>query len=134
MKTVLGTLVVAGLMAFSSLSQAAELNINTANLEQLVQLKGIGDKKAAAIVAWREANGPFTSVEQLADVKGISTNTLQRMDTTLTLGNATKASSTKTSSAKASTAAVTAPKVTSKTQGQKTAPPESLTKVVANES
>ncbi|WP_024951954.1 helix-hairpin-helix domain-containing protein [Cobetia crustatorum] len=116
------------LMAFSSLSQAAELNINTANLEQLVQLKGIGDKKAAAIVAWREANGPFTTVEQLADVKGISTNTLQRMDTTLTLGKATKASS-----ANASTAAI--PSTTmSKTTDQQAATSEALTKVVANES
>nr|WP_282705491.1 ComEA family DNA-binding protein [Cobetia crustatorum] len=115
-------------MAFSSLSQAAELNINTANLEQLVQLKGIGDKKAAAIVAWREANGPFTTVEQLADVKGISTNTLQRMDTTLTLGKATKASS-----ANASTAAI--PSTTmSKTTDQQAATSEALTKVVANES
>ncbi|WP_088742595.1 ComEA family DNA-binding protein [Cobetia sp. QF-1] len=128
MKTVLGTLVVAGLMAFSSLSQAAELNINTANLEQLVQLKGIGDKKAAAIVAWREANGPFTTVEQLADVKGISTNTLQRMDTTLTLGKTTKVSS-----ANASTAAIPSTAM-SKTTDQQAATSEALTKVVANES
>lgn len=85
MKTLMGSLVVAGLMAFTPLTQAAEMNINTATPEQLTQLKGIGDKKAQAIVAWRKANGPFTSVDQLAEVKGISANTLERMETTLTL-------------------------------------------------
>ncbi|MDH2372550.1 helix-hairpin-helix domain-containing protein [Cobetia sp. 3AK] len=85
MKTLMGSLVVAGLMAFTPLTQAAEMNINTATPEQLTQLKGIGDKKAQAIVAWRKANGPFTSVDQLAEVKGISANTLERMKTTLTL-------------------------------------------------
>jgi competence protein ComEA len=81
----MGSLVVAGLMAFTPLTQAAEMNINTATPEQLTQLKGIGDKKAQAIVAWRKANGPFTSIDQLAEVKGISANTLERMETTLTL-------------------------------------------------
>lgn len=85
MKTLMGSLVVAGLMAFTPLTQAAEMNINTATPEQLTQLKGIGDKKAQAIVAWRKANGPFTSIDQLAEVKGISANTLERMETTLTL-------------------------------------------------
>lgn len=85
MKTLMGSLVVAGLMAFTPLTQAAEMNINTATPEQLTQLKGIGDKKAQAIVAWRKANGPFTSVDQLAEIKGISANTLERMETTLTL-------------------------------------------------
>ncbi|GED42262.1 ComEA family DNA-binding protein [Cobetia marina] len=85
MKTLMGSLVVAGLMAFTPLTQAAEMNINTATPEQLTQLKGIGDKKAQAIVAWRKANGPFTSIDQLAEVKGISANTIERMETTLTL-------------------------------------------------
>lgn len=54
-------------------SFAAQLvvNINSADADTLVQLKGIGEKKAADILAWREANGSFTSVEQLLEVKGI---------------------------------------------------------------
>ena len=48
-----------------------EININQADAETLAQLKGVGDKKAEAIVAWRDANGPFTSAEQLLEVKGI---------------------------------------------------------------
>lgn len=47
------------------------VNINTADAEALTALKGVGIKKAEAIVAWREANGAFTSVEQLLEVKGI---------------------------------------------------------------
>lgn len=51
---------------------ASELvNINTASHQDLVKLKGIGPKKAEAIIAWREAHGEFKNIEQLLDVKGI---------------------------------------------------------------
>ncbi|EGG94561.1 hypothetical protein IMCC1989_2644 [gamma proteobacterium IMCC1989] len=40
-------------------------------------LKGIGLKKAQAIVEWRKANGKFISVEQLTEVKGIGEKTVQ---------------------------------------------------------
>lgn len=53
------------------------ININTADAATLTQLKGIGPKKAEAIVAWREANGAFTSVDQLVEVKGIGAATLE---------------------------------------------------------
>lgn len=52
------------------------ININTADVQTLTQLKGIGPKKAEAIVAWREANGDFKTVDQLLDVKGIGEATL----------------------------------------------------------
>ncbi|MGS2716942.1 ComEA family DNA-binding protein [Eionea flava] len=48
------------------------ININADSAEIIADgLKGIGLKKAQAIVAWREANGAFTSKEQLMEVKGI---------------------------------------------------------------
>lgn len=47
------------------------VNLNTADAEALTTLKGVGIKKAEAIIAWREANGTFGSVEQLLEVKGI---------------------------------------------------------------
>lgn len=52
--------------------QQALVNINTASAEQLAAgLVGVGPAKAQAIVAYREANGPFTDKVQLLDVKGI---------------------------------------------------------------
>ena len=45
--------------------------MNSASAGELTELPGVGEATAAAIVAHREANGPFTAVEQLMDVKGI---------------------------------------------------------------
>ncbi len=50
---------------------AGPVSINTATAEQLDALPGIGPATAAAIVAHREANGPFPDVDALADVRGI---------------------------------------------------------------
>lgn len=47
------------------------VSLNTASAAELTTLPGVGDATAAAIIAHREANGPFASVEQLVDVKGI---------------------------------------------------------------
>lgn len=50
---------------------SGKIDINAATADQLVALPGIGNAKAQAIVAYREANGPFRSIEQIQDVKGI---------------------------------------------------------------
>ncbi len=56
----------------SNASETAGLvNINTANAEQLSHLKGIGPKKAEAIVKYREEHGAFKSIDDLTKVKGI---------------------------------------------------------------
>ncbi len=47
------------------------ININTADKEVLMSIKGIGEKRAEAIIAYRDQNGSFKSIEQLADVKGV---------------------------------------------------------------
>ena len=52
------------------------ININTADASELTKLKGIGPKKAEAIVAWRKENGNFRSVDDLLEVKGIGEATL----------------------------------------------------------
>lgn len=52
------------------------ININTADIAELTRLKGIGVKKAEAIIAWRTENGGFKSVDQLLEVKGIGEATL----------------------------------------------------------
>ena len=57
---------------------AETININKANARQISEaLKGIGLKKAEAIVEWRKANGKFTTIEQLIEVKGIGEKILQ---------------------------------------------------------
>jgi competence protein ComEA len=56
---------------------ASKVNINDADIQMLSEnLKGIGLKKAQAIVDWREQNGNFISLEQLLEVKGIGEKTL----------------------------------------------------------
>lgn len=47
------------------------INVNTADAATLTHLKGIGEKKAQAIVAYRKQNGPFNSLEQFQAVPGI---------------------------------------------------------------
>ncbi|MGB8390565.1 ComEA family DNA-binding protein [Mycobacterium sp.] len=55
------------------------LDLNTATLEELDALPGVGPVTATAIVAWRQANGKFTSVDQLADVDGIGPARLEKL-------------------------------------------------------
>ena len=47
------------------------LNLNTAAAEELTALPGIGEALAARIVDYREAHGPFGSVEELTNVSGV---------------------------------------------------------------
>ena len=53
------------------------ININTALAEELVQLKGIGPKKATAITEYRENHGPFITPEDLMKVPGIGPKTFE---------------------------------------------------------
>ena len=48
-----------------------QVRLNSASLEQLQQLSGVGMKKAQAIVEYRKQNGKFQSIEELQQVKGI---------------------------------------------------------------
>ncbi len=57
----------------------APVNLNTATPEDLDALPGVGPVTAAAIVAWREANGRFTSVDQLSEVDGIGPARLDKL-------------------------------------------------------
>ena len=57
----------------------AAVNLNTATVQQLDALPGVGPVTAAAIVAWRDANGKFTSVDQLAEVDGIGPGRLEKL-------------------------------------------------------
>jgi competence protein ComEA len=67
-------------------SPAAPVNINTATAAQLQTLPGIGQTLAERIVAYREANGPFTDVAQLIQVEGIGTKKLENILDYITIG------------------------------------------------
>lgn len=58
---------------------AGLVDLNAATVEELDTLPGIGPVTAAAIVAWRDANGRFASVDQLGDVDGIGPARLEKL-------------------------------------------------------
>lgn len=65
---------------------AAVVNINAADATTLASgLRGIGHSRAQEIVRYREAYGPFTSVDELAEVKGIGKSTLDQNRAVITL-------------------------------------------------
>lgn len=54
-----------------SLLEGETIDLNTADSYDLQRLPGIGEKRALAIIAYREEHGPFQSVDELVGVKGI---------------------------------------------------------------
>ncbi len=75
------------ILAFAALAHAGEpIDINRADATALEQLHGIGPAKAQAIVEFREANGPFLQVEDLAKVKGIGLRTVEQNRSVMTVG------------------------------------------------
>ena len=66
---------------------ASEVDINSSDAETIAaSLKGIGMKTARAIVAYRESNGPFTSVDELVEVRGIGAKTVARIRNDVVIG------------------------------------------------
>jgi competence protein ComEA len=55
------------------------VDLNAATVEELDALPGVGPVTAAAIIAWRDANGRFTSIDQLGDVDGIGPARLEKL-------------------------------------------------------
>ena len=62
------------------------ININTATQAQLETLPGIGPVKAAAIIAYRQEHGAFSSVDDLVKVSGIGKKTLSDVKPYVTVG------------------------------------------------
>lgn len=70
----------------STVQQHAQIiNINKASVDQLTTLKGIGPKKAGAIIAFRTKNGNFKKVEDVMLVKGIGQKMFDKMKGQITV-------------------------------------------------
>ncbi|ETX00865.1 ComEA family DNA-binding protein [Candidatus Entotheonella palauensis] len=74
----------------SSLICAADVvNINTANIEELKTLQGIGEVRADAIIKYRQIHGPFQSVDELKNVTGIGDKIVEANRSNMTLEQVT---------------------------------------------
>ncbi|WP_201352089.1 ComEA family DNA-binding protein [Hydrogenimonas urashimensis] len=73
------------LMLFACLSLWAAVNVNTADVETLTQIKGIGPVKAKAIVDYRKAHGRFKNIEALQNVRGIGPKTVEKIRSEVTV-------------------------------------------------
>ncbi len=62
-----------------------KININTATVEQLDSLAGIGPSKAEAIVKYRETQGPFMKIEDIMNVSGIGQKTFESLKDNITV-------------------------------------------------
>lgn len=58
---------------------SAKVNINTAGVDELTKIPGIGPKTAEAIVAYRKDKGQFKKVDDLVEVKGIGAKKLENI-------------------------------------------------------
>lgn len=76
----------AAFLSFSSFAFAGPVDINTADVKALDKnLEGVGPAKAAAIVNYRNQNGLFKSVDDLAKVKGISKKIVEQNRSKITI-------------------------------------------------
>lgn len=64
------------------------VDLNLASQSQLESLPGIGPQRAGDIIAYRQANGPFTAIEQIMNVPGIGPATFERLKLYLVVGSA----------------------------------------------
>jgi competence protein ComEA len=82
-----------GFAAEAKQAPAGKVNINTASVEQLTTLPGIGPALASRIVEYRQQSGSFRSTQELMNVRGIGEKNLAKLEAWLSVGDAPKAAS-----------------------------------------
>lgn len=71
--------------AQSSSGSSSKISLNSASLTELQQLNGVGEKKAQAIIDYRQKNGGFKNLNDLQNVKGIGPKLLEKNKSKLSL-------------------------------------------------
>ncbi len=73
--------------AKGQVAEVQKVNINTADAWLLAALPGIGDTRAQAIIAYRLKNGPFRDINELLNIEGLGTVTLEKIRDLITVGD-----------------------------------------------
>ncbi len=82
------TLTALTLLACGVVFATEPVNINTADAQALAEaINGVGLKRAEAIVEYRKQNGPFASVDELVQVRGVGEKSLEKSRERLTTGD-----------------------------------------------
>jgi len=84
-KKLLLSLMMVMLLSMGFAVAADKVNINTATKEELVMLPGVGESTADAIIMYREQNGSFKNVEELDNVKGIGDKKMEKLSGQVTV-------------------------------------------------
>lgn len=66
-------------------TEGRKININTATMEELTTLPGIGQAKALSIINYRDANGKFSSIEELMQIEGIKSGVFNKIQEYITV-------------------------------------------------
>lgn len=62
-----------------------KININTASLEELLKISGIGESKAKNIIEYRETNGQFKNIEEIKNINGIGDSLFNKIKDNITI-------------------------------------------------
>ena len=82
----------AGPAAAADSASAAKVDLNTATVEQLTVLPGVGPTLAARIVEYRQKSGGFHSAEELLNVRGIGERNFKKIEARLSVSEPRKSS------------------------------------------
>lgn len=78
---------VAGASTEANIEVSDKININTADQKTLESLPGIGEKRAADIISYREANGGFKNISEIKNIKGIGDSIYGQIKDSITVGD-----------------------------------------------